>query len=452
LWAIYDSLIHFDKDMNPQPGLAKSWTWPSPTQLRLELIEGNRFHDGTPFDAEAVRFNLDRIRAGGAGIMIASDLAAVQSVEVPSPTTVNITLSRPNASLLLTLSDRAGMMVSPTALQQDADAVERTPVGAGAFKFDKWTPGDRIDVSKADTYWDTDATKLSGISFRLMPDPQTRLNALRAGDIDFIYEVDPESFSSIEHDAALDHQTSPTLAYYQLFFDMSRKPFYDRRVRQAIAMSINRTALVNAVLGPGGGEPAWMPMPADHWAYTPALEATPSFDTDKARQLLASAGHADGFTFEMAFENGALNERRAEIIKSSLADVGITVNLKPNDTASTTSAFVVDKTVDVLNSRWTGRPDPATTYFGEFAENGFTNVGRYVNPALDKALQDGEATPDQAARKAAYATANEILIDEAFNVPLYFQKNIVVYNKRVQGFEGSLLGKPRFDGVSLSGS
>lgn len=452
LWSIYDSLIRFDKDMNPEPGLAKSWKWVSPTHLRLDLVKGDKFQDGTAFDAEAVKFNLDRVRRGGEGIMIASDLAAVKDVRVSGPLTVDILTSRPAASLLLTLSDRAGMMVSPAALRKDEAALERHPVGAGAFTFDQWTPGDRIELKKAGTYWDADSTKLAGISYRLMPDTQTRLNALQAGDVDFTYNVDPESFKGVANDPALAHDNSLTLAYYQLYLNLAEKPFDDVRVRRAVAMSIDREALVRAVLGDGGGEAAWMPVPSAHWAYTASLKGKPAFDPAAAKRLLARAGHAHGLSFDMAFETGSLNERRAEIIKSSLAKVGITVNLRPNDTAATTAAFIENQTVQALNNRWTGRPDPATTYFGEFSENGFTNVGHFVDEDLDAALRAGEAGKDQAARAAAYAKANQILIDTGFNVPLYFQKDTAVFGKRVKGYQPSLLGKPRFDGVSVSGS
>lgn len=451
LWSIYDSLIRFDKDMNPVPGLATSWKWVSPTHLRLGLVEGGKFQDGTPFDAEAVKFNLDRVRQGGKGIMIASDLAAVTGVKASGPLTVDITTSRPTASLVLTLSDRAGMMVSPAALRKDEAGVARRPVGAGAFKFVKWTPGDRIDLKKTETYWDAKSTKLDGISYRLMPDTQTRLNALQSGDIDFIYEVDPESFKGVADNSRLTTESSLTLAYYQIFLNLGKKPFDDVRVRRAVAMSVDREALVKAVLGETGGEAAWMPLPSNHWAFTPSLKGKPAFDPGAAKRLLARAGYTKGLSFDMAFEAGALNERRAEIIKSSLADVGITVNLRPNDTATSTTAFVETQSVQALNNRWTGRPDPATTYFGQFSKNGFTNVGHFVAPDLDEALRDGEASQDQKARAAAYAKANKALIDDGFNIPLYFQKDRSVFDKRVKGFQPSLLGKPRFDGVSLSG-
>ncbi|MFB6675065.1 ABC transporter substrate-binding protein [Streptomyces sp. NPDC056390] len=452
LWSIYDSLIRFDKDVNPEPSLAKSWKWVSPTHLRLDLVKGNKFQDGTAFDAEAVKFNLDRVRRGGKGITIASDLAAVKDVKVSGPLTVDITTSRPAASLLLTLSDRAGMMVSPAALRKNEAAVERHPVGAGAFTFTKWTPGDRIELRKAGTYWDAKSTKLDGISYRLMPDTQTRLNALQAGDIDFTYNVDPESFKGVENDARLAHESSLTLAYYQLFLNLGKKPFDDIRVRRAVAMAIDREALVKAVLGDGGGEAAWMPVPSAHWAYTPSLKGKPAYDPAAAKRLLAQAGHAHGLSFDVAFETGSLNERRAEIIKSSLAKVGITVNLRPNDTATTTAAFIESQSVQALNNRWTGRPDPATTYFAEFSENGFTNVGHFVDKDLDAALRAGESGRDQAARVAAYAKANKILIDVGFNIPLYFERDTAVFSKGVKGYQPTLLGKPRFDGVSLSGN
>lgn len=448
LWAIFDGLTSFDEEtLELEPRLAQSWEWVDPLTLKLELVPGALFQDGTPVNAEAVKFNLDRNKAGEGEVKIKADLANVTEVEAVGETTVILHLSVPSSSILLTLADRAGMMISPTAYEADPEGFAQNPVGAGPFSFVKWDTNSVIEVVKFEDYWNADAVKLDGIDFFLMPDPQTRLNALRSGDVDLIYSVDPSTVDTIASDPNLTVESAPSLAYYQLFMNLGVAPFDNVDVRRAIAMAIDRDALVKAVQG-DNGEAAWMPVPSQSFAFTPELKGKPEYNPEKARQLLADAGYADGFSFDMAFELGAANARRAEIIKAQLEEIGITVNLLPGETAANTTKYLEGEIL-VLNQQWTGRLDPSATYRGQFSENAFTNTGKFVDPRIEEALLKGEAATDIKERAEAYTEINEILIEQAFNVPLYYLADIVAYNNRVKGFVPNLLAKPRFDGVSL---
>ncbi|MBB3009875.1 ABC transporter substrate-binding protein [Cupriavidus alkaliphilus] len=447
LWTIFATLLNFDPEtLQPTPGLAASWRWVDGKTLRLKLVEGAIFQDGTPLDAAAVKFNLDRLVSAKA--TIAADLAAVSSVEASGTHEVTLHLKYPAASVLLALADRAGMMVSPTALERDPRGFGRNPVGAGPYRFVEWVSGDRIRVAKFDRYHVAGEPRLDGILFRLMPDPETRLNALRSGDVDLIYDVDPASLPTLQQQGNLQTVVSKSLAYFEMYINMAKPPFDQVKVRRALSMAIDRHALIAAVQQ-GHGEPAWSPMPSSEWAYTPAIANQPPYDVEQARRLLAEAGLPDGFAFKMAFEAGAINERRAEVIQAQLARIHVKVELLPSETAQAISRYLSGE-VPVLNNRWTGRIDPAMTYAGQFSRNGFTNVGKHESPGLLAAMAQGESTTDLAQRARAYATVNRILLEEAFNIPLFFQAGIVAYDKRVQGFVPNLLSKPRFDGVSLS--
>lgn len=450
LWTIFDGLTSFDPEtLEVEPRLAQSWEWVDPVTLQLELVPGALFQDGTAVDAEAVKFNLDRNAAGEGEVKIKADLANVESVEAVGETTVILHLKTPSASLLLTLADRAGMMVSPTAYEADPEGFASNPVGAGPFEFVKWDTNSLIEVTKFEDYWNADAVSLDGIEFYLMPDPQTRLNALRSGDVDLIYSVDPSTVETIEADENLTVESAPSLAYYELFMNLGVAPFDNLQVRQAIAMAIDRDALVKAVQG-DNGEAAWMPVPSQSFAFTEDLKGEPKYDPERAKELMIDAGYGDGFEVDMAFELGSLNARRAEIIAAQLAEIGVTVNLLPGETAANTAKYL-DGTITLLNQQWTGRLDPAQTYRGQFSPTAFTNVGGFVDPRIDEALIAGEEGATLEERAAAYTTLNEVLIEQAFNVPLYYLADIVAYNNRVQGFVPNLLAKPRFDGVTLGG-
>src|SRR5690625_2072992 len=181
LYPVFDTLVEWDYDtLEPKPGLAKSWAYPDPQTLVLTLQEGVRFHDGTPFDAEAVKFNLDRNRSDQRS-NIRTELITVESVDVTGPLEVTLKLKEPDTSLVLILSDRAGMMVSPTAVQKLGENHDRNPVGAGPMKFVSWSDGERIELTKNTDYWKKNRPLVGGISFRIIPDSATRLRAVQSG-------------------------------------------------------------------------------------------------------------------------------------------------------------------------------------------------------------------------------------------------------------------------------
>ena len=183
LYPMYDRLVNFDPEtLEATPGLATSWDQPDPQTLVLQLQDGVTFHDGTPFDAEAVKYNLER------GLTLETstekaDLAMIESVEATGPLEVTIHMNRPDASLLLILADRPGMMVSPTAAEASGADFGRNPVGTGPFKFVEWLTGDRLVVEKNPDYWQDGKPYLDKITFRYISDVQTVSNALRTHEV-----------------------------------------------------------------------------------------------------------------------------------------------------------------------------------------------------------------------------------------------------------------------------
>ena len=201
LWTMYDTLINWDPaTLEPTPGLAESWDQSDPNVLALTLREGVKFHDGTDFNAEAVKYNLERAAAEGSNIV--TDVASIESVEVVDDTHVNINLKAPNSALLLILSDRAGMMVSPTAAEEAAGDLSLAPVGAGGWSFVEWRRGASVTVERFEDYWDASAVRAPEIVFSVITDPTTRVTALNSGQQDFVVDVPPSSAESVENSAS----------------------------------------------------------------------------------------------------------------------------------------------------------------------------------------------------------------------------------------------------------
>ena len=188
LFPMYDTLTEWDYEtLKPKPGLAESWTFSDPQTLVLNIRTGVTFHDGTPLDAEAVKFNLDRNKTDQRSNLKA-DLATVASVDVTGPQQVTLKLSQPDAALPGILSDRAGMMVSPTAVKANGN-IDRKPVGAGAYAFVSWTDNEKLIVKRYDKYWRAGERYLDGIEFAIIPEVATGVRSVVAGQNDLAYAL-----------------------------------------------------------------------------------------------------------------------------------------------------------------------------------------------------------------------------------------------------------------------
>jgi peptide/nickel transport system substrate-binding protein len=446
LYPIYDTLVRFDEKLNALPGLAESWETPDPKTLVLKLRRGVKFHDGTPFDAEAVKFNILRAQDKKLSA-ITSELAGIEAVETPDPHTVRLKLARPDAALVLTLADRAGMMVSPTAAQKQGDQFGRNPVGAGEYRFVKWTAGDSLRYERFADYWEKGRPYLDAILLKILPDGDTRVSALRSGQVDFIMEVPAQEFDSLRGERGLRVHEGVTLAYWRIFYNTAKPPFDKKAAREAVNYAIDRQALLKTIIF-GLGEVAVTPFPSSHWASDPALKAYPH-DPAKARAKLAEAGLPGGFSFDMVVEPAPEHVRRAEAIQAQLAAVGIKVDIKPMELAKGVQAFFRGQEMAAANYRWTGRPDPDQTVRGLFHSTGFYNPGHYRVARLEELMDQAKSVYRTQERQPLYRQIDAIVQQEALDIPLYFAAALEAMSATVQGYHPNLLGKPVFRGVWL---
>jgi peptide/nickel transport system substrate-binding protein len=448
LYPIYDTLVRFDPDtMAPQPGLAESWETPDAKTLVLTLRRNVKFHDGTPFNAEAVRYNLLRARDKQIST-VTSELAAIDAVEIVDPYKVRLKLNKPDAAMLASFSDRAGMMVSPAAAEKLGDQFGRNPVGAGEFRFARWTSGESIRVEKFTDYWEKGRPYLDAIVIRIMPDGDTRLSALRSGQIDFTMEIPAHDFAALKSERGLRTHERVSLAYWRIYLNLSKPPFDNRAAREAVQYAIDRQALLRTIMF-GLGEVTITPFPSVHWAHSPAMRPYP-YDPARARARLAEAGLPNGFSFDMVVEPAPEHVRRAEAIQAQLAQVGIKVELKPMELVKGVSLFFRSKEVAAANYRWTGRPDPDQTVRGLFHSTGFFNPGRWKSDRLEELMDQAVASYRLDDRKRLYWQIDELIQQEAVDVGLFFAPALEASTTAVQGYQPNLLGKPMFRGVWLS--
>lgn len=449
LWTMYDTLVEWDYDtLKPKPGLAE-WSYPNPNTMVLNIRPGITFHDGTPCDAQAVKFNLDRGRTHQRS-NIKADLSSIAAVEVTGPLQVTVKLAKPDTALPAILSDRAGMMVSPKAAQEAGNEFDRKPVGAGPWKFVSWSDNQKVVVARHDKYWRNDRGFVDGIEFSIIPELSTGLRSVSAGQNDMAYSLPPRLKPVIERSKNLKLVTGPTLYCIQIYLNLAKKPLDNVKVRQAINFALDREAFVKAALS-GIGEPAAMSMPSAHWAYDKSVASLYPHDPGRARALLAEAGLKDGFELSIGGYSDQDSVRRGEILMDQLGKVGIRLKFT-NGTVPEISAqyFGAEKKFDALLAAWTGRPDPSMTYGLMFAKDAYFNAGRVeVSPELSALLVESRASEDIETRKKVFAKIQRIVMEQAMVAPLAFTHEMTALSEKVKGYRTNLLGKAKYEFISL---
>jgi peptide/nickel transport system substrate-binding protein len=438
LYPVYDTLVTYNNTLEPGPGLAESWETPDEKTIILKLRTGVTFHDGTAFDAEAVKFNLDRANSAESKV---SDLRSIESVEVVDPSTVKLNLKQPDSSIILALSDRSGMMVSPAAVEKFGADFAQNPVGTGPYKMVNWVRNGEIVFETNDKYWQEGLPYLDKLTVKIMPDENTRMNALKSGQVDFYWNVSPDNTQVLKNDKAVVMDSTMRVYLYNMYLNTKLAPFDKKEVRQALQFAINREALVKALTF-DQGKPGYQSFPEGYWAAGSGLEIP--YDPAKSKELLKQAG-MDSVTFDMIVPASAFYQRLAEAIKGQVKEAGITINIQPMELTKGVALFFNEKEVPANLMAWTGRPDPQQTVNLFISGKGFYNTGQEATPEKEELITKAAASYDLKERAELYQKINEIaMLDEAMTIPIMFTPADAAMTPKVKGFEGSLLGKPRF--------
>jgi len=448
LMNVYDGLVRYkDGTLEVEPALATGWEISEDgTVYTFDLREGVTFHDGTPFDAEAVVFNFERMLNEDhpyhdtGPFPLAFFFSAVESVEAVDATTVRFTLNAPYAPFLSNLAYPTGLIVSPAAVQEHGADFGRNPSGTGPFVFEEWRSNERVVVVRNDDYWDGTAGT-EAVVFRPITDANTRTAEMLAGGIDLMVEVPPTSLSEFQGgDFTVHEQAGPHVWF--LILNAKEGPFADKRVRQAANYAINKEAIVNDVLE-GTAEVAAGPTPpAFAWAYNDALEPYP-YNPEKARELIAEAG-AEGaeLTFYVTEGGSGMLDPVAmgTAIQADLAAVGFDVSIETyewNTFLGEVNPGLEGK-ADMAEMAWMTN-DPDTLPFlalrtDAWPDQGGFNSGYYSNPEVDELLEAARVATDQAERARLYKEMQEIVQEDAPWVFVANWKQNAVTNAQVESF------------------
>lgn len=443
LWPMYDTLISFNDEIEAQPGLAESWEFTDDKTLVLNLREGVKFHDGTEFDAEAVKINIERVNSEESTV---TDLQNIEEVKIIDSATVELRLKQPDSSIELALSDRGGMMVSPTAIEEYGEDLAKNPVGAGPYKFASHDPNNELVLEAFDDYWDGEKPYLSKITAKIMVEENTRINALKSGEVDFANEISASNIEQLEKDDNLKVDKETTMAFRTIYLNASLPPVDEKAVRLAMQYGIDRKSIVDSV-NFGSGEPAYQLFPNNFWAADKDFEI--KYDPEKAKEILEDAG-LDGVTISLIHYSSSQDEKIADSIKHQLEEVGIDIQLESMELSAAHEKMLGEKTGEALLSNWTGRPDPQMTIKSLLAKDGFYNVGGISTDELDSLISESTQTYDQEERTEIYKDIYKIALEEeAIQIPIFFKESVAPMNNKVEGFEINMLGKPIFSSVKI---
>ncbi len=426
---VYDGLVRYKSGtLEVEPALAESWEISADgLTYTFNLRDGVRFHDGTPFNAEAVKFNFDRMLDEShpfhdtGPFPLSFFFGSIASTDVVDELTVRFTLSDPYGPFLSNLAYPTGLMVSPTAVETHGAEFGRNPSGTGPFIFSVWESNRQVALERNANYWDG-APPLRGVVFRPITDANARVTEMLSGGIDMMVEVPPDNVALFNDDPqfTLHEQAGPHLWF--LILNLREQPFDDVRMRQAVNYAIDKQSLVDNVLQ-GTATVATGPTPAAFsWAYNDSLEPYP-YDPDRARALIAEAGYGDGveITFYVTEGGSGMLDPvpMGTAIQADLAAVGIDAKIETyewNTFLGRVNPGLEGK-ADMAEMAWMTN-DPDTLPFlalrtAAMPEDGGFNSGYYSNPAVDALLEDARRSTDQAERARLYREMQEIVYEDA---------------------------------------
>ncbi len=448
--SLCDKLVDITPDLEIIPMLATEWSWSEDNlTLTMKLRDDVTFQDGTPFDAEAVAYNINRSQTLEESRR-KSEVASITGTKVVDPTTIEITVAQPDATLIAQLADRAGMMVSPTAAEAAGADFGNAPVCAGPYSFTERVQQDRIVLTKFADYYDADKYSFDTVTFLPIVDTTVRLANLRAGDVDMIERLAATDVASVKADDALTMEQATSLGYQGLTVnvangDKAQNPFgQDKLVRQALSLSIDREA-INQVVFEGAFAAGNQPWPPTSPWYDQDIPI-PARDVEAAKAKLAEAG-VESPTVEIQVSTDPVAQQVTQVIQAMAAEAGITVNVVAKEFATQLSQQTAGD-YEISQIGWSGRVDPDGNIHQFVTCEGGINDAKYCNPEVDKLLNDARATNDTAERKALYDQATAILDDDLPLIYIYHQNWIWAMDKGVTGFTAYPDGMIRLAGVS----
>lgn len=430
---IYETLFTRNpQTMEIEPKLAESYENPDNKTWVIKLREGVKFHDGTPFNAEAVKYTFDKFRDPETAAPRASLLEPIESVEVQDEYTVVIKTKYPYGAMLAALSHTNSAIVSPTA--DKAGKLNQNPVGTGPFKFVEWVQGDHITLEAYNDYW-KGAPKLQKVTLKVVPEVNTAVSMLQTGEVQFIDGLQAELLPRLESLKNVEIVKKEGTPVSYLGFNMTKGPTKDLAFRQAVAYAVDRDAYISQLKGLGVKSNSIIG-PKVFGYDKSAEEVGYSYDPEKAKQIIEENGY-DGTTVKMLVANTPAYVKMSEIVQAQLKEVGINAEIELLEWGTFLDVSQQGK-FDLTFLGWTNSTADGSEllYPNLHSDNiGSSNRVGYSNPEFDKLVDESRTNVDQEVRKQKLDEANKLAIKEAPWVVMSHGLVTAALDKSVKGFE-----------------
>jgi peptide/nickel transport system substrate-binding protein len=438
---LFDTLVERDQNLKIVPALAAELPkLVAPTTWEVKLRRGVKFHNGEDFNAESVKFSLERVKSG---LRASSNFRPIEKVDIVDPYTVRVQTSKPWPTFTTIMTFRQASMYPPKAYAgKDSAFISKNPIGTGPYKLVRWSKDEEIVLEANDQYW-RGAPKIKTVVFRPIPDDAVRVAALQNGEVDVAVNIPPHLANIINNHPKIFLSTAPSIRTLQLMFvthefDAQHKlvgPYKgvtaDKRVRQAIAHAIDVDEIIKGVLDGKAMRTATMLTPL-HFGYDPALKPIKQ-DLGKVKQLLTEAGFPGGLELTLNSPQGRYvrDKEVAEAVAGQLTKAGIKTQLKTYEFVNYLNNLVyVHKPGPVWLIGWGTPTVDAETVYGPLFRTG-SNLGNYHNADFDGMVDQAQTIMDEKQRLALYHRINNLWIDEMPAVPLYQQLDLYGASKRL---------------------
>jgi peptide/nickel transport system substrate-binding protein len=432
LFLMFNTLLKTAPDFSLQPELVKSWeTENGGKRIVLHLQEGVKFHDGTDFDAAAVKWNLDRRVDEKVKSPQRGQLKVIDTIEIVDKHTVALNLKEPFPPLLSALADRAGFMISPASAEKYGDDLGANPVGTGPFVFKEWTRGSHVTLDRNPNYWEKDQPYLDHVVFSDISSSVVGLQRLMSGELDFVAQLSPQDARLVENNPDIKLAPITRAQWYSLQWHWNEPPFNNAKLRQAIAHSVDRDK-INQILFAGKGTISTGPTPPGLWWSPPETKGY-EYDVVKAKALLAESGVAPGTELMLSAPSDNLLRQVDQLVKEQIEAIGLKVTLVPIAMSEWYSR-AVERKINFTPMRWTQRSDPDGLLYILFHSKGYANSTGYSNPEVDRMLDEARTISDPAQRKPLYDKVQALILEDLPYVPIVFTAEFAAMNKLVQGF------------------
>jgi peptide/nickel transport system substrate-binding protein len=438
---LFDTLVERDQNLKMVPALAAELPkLVAPTTWEVKLRRGVKFHNGEEFNAESVKFSLERVKTG---LRASSNFRPIEKVDIVDAYTVRVQTSKPWPIFPTIMTSRQASMYPPKAYAgKDSAFISKNPIGTGPYKLVRWSKDEEIVLEANDQYW-RGAARIKTVVFRPIPDDAVRVAALQNGEVDVAVNIPPHLATIIANHPKIFLSTAPSIRTLQLMFvtheyDAQHKligPYKgvtaDKRVRQAIAYALDVDEIVKGVLDGKAVRTALLLTPL-HFGYDPALKPIKQ-DLGKVKQLLTEAGFPGGLELTLNSPQGRYvrDKEVAEAVTGQLTKAGIRTQLKTYEFVNYLNTLVyAHKPGPVWLIGWGTATVDAETVYGPLFRSG-SNLGNYHNADFDGMVDQAQTQMDEKQRLATYHRINKLWIDDMPAVPLYQQVDLYGASKRL---------------------